>query len=45
MTYGAIYIKPEKPLNKIVNAVQAQTIQGQIKQAFNNAKNNIKNYQ
>ena len=24
MTYGAIYIKPEKPLNKVVNAVKAQ---------------------
>lgn len=44
MTYGAIYIKPEKPLNKVVNAVKAQTIQGELKQAFNNAKNNIKNF-
>ena len=44
MTYAAIYIKPEKPLNKVVNAVKAQTIQGELKQAFNNAKNNIKNF-
>lgn len=44
MTYGAIYIKPEKPLNKIANAVKAQTIQGELKQAFNNARNNIKNF-
>lgn len=44
MTYAAIYIKPEKPLNKVVNAATAQTIQGQLKQAFNNAQNNIKNF-
>lgn len=44
MTYGAIYIKPEKPLNKQINSIAAQTVQGQLKQAFNNAKNNIKNF-
>ena len=44
MTYAAIYIKPEKPKSGIVDAVKATTIQGQLKQAFNSAKNNIKNF-
>ena len=44
MTYAAIYIKPEKPKAGIVDAVKATTIQGQLKQAFNTAKNNIKNF-
>lgn len=44
MTYAAIYIKPEKPKAGVVNAVKASTIQGQLKQAFNSAKNNIKNF-
>ena len=43
MTYAAIYIKPDKPKAGIVDAVKATTIQGQLKQAFNTAKNNIKN--
>lgn len=44
MTYAAIYIKSEKPKTQVVDAVKATTIQGQLKQAFNNAKNNIKNF-
>lgn len=44
MTYAALYIKPEKPLDKIADAAKAQTIQGQLKQAFDTAKNNIKNF-
>ncbi|MGN0031153.1 MAG: phage baseplate protein [Candidatus Gastranaerophilaceae bacterium] len=44
MTYAAIYIKPDKPKAGIVDAVKATTIQGQLKQAFNTAKNNIKNF-
>lgn len=44
MTYAAIYIKPDKPKTKVANSITATTIQGQIKQAFNNAKNNIKNF-
>lgn len=44
MTYAAIYIKPDKPKLATVNAITATTIQGQLKQAFNNAKNNIANF-
>ena len=44
MTYAAIYIKPEKPKLGVVNSIKATTIQGQLKQAFNSARNNIKNF-
>lgn len=44
MTYASLYIKPDKPKNEIVNAVKSTTIQGELKQAFNTAKNNIKNF-
>lgn len=44
MTYASIYIKTDKPKNEMVNAVKSTTIQGQLKQAFNTAKNNIKNF-
>lgn len=44
MTYASIYIKPDKPKMPVVNAVKATTIQGELKQAFNSAKNNIKNF-
>ena len=42
MTYASIYIKPEKQKLPSVDNVKATTIQGQLKQAFDNAKNNIK---
>ena len=44
MTYASIYIKPERPKEKLADAVKASTIQGQIKQAMNNAKKNIQNF-
>ena len=44
MTYAAIYIKPDKPKASVLDSVKATTIQGQLKQAFNTAKNNIKNF-
>lgn len=44
MTYAAIYIKPDKPKASVLDSVRATTIQGQLKQAFNTAKNNIKNF-
>lgn len=44
MTYASIYIKPEKQKLPSVDNVKATTIQGQLKQAFDNAKNNIKNF-
>ena len=44
MTYAAIYIKPDKPKTSPIDSVKATTIQGQLKQAFNTAKNNIKNF-
>lgn len=44
MTYAAIYIQPDKPKKSPLDSVKATTIQGQLKQAFNTAKNNIKNF-
>lgn len=44
MTYAALYIKPDTPKKSPLDSVKATTIQGQLKQAFNTAKNNIKNF-
>lgn len=44
MTYAAIYIKPDKLKSLVANPITATTIQGQLQQAFNNAKTNIKNF-
>lgn len=44
MTYAAIYIKPDKPKMTVIDNIVSNTIEGQLKQAFNNAKNNIKNF-
>lgn len=44
MTFASIYIKPDKLEGIKPNIEAATTIQGQLKQSFNQAKNNIENF-